>query len=76
MSDVITEGTMIQCRVLRRWSSYMLGDEIALPIPEARELAARRLVVPYGMLVPVKASDDDAPPAATPRGPAGQFVRK
>jgi hypothetical protein len=80
MSDAIAPGTMIPMRVVRRYSHYNVGDEIALDLASAQDAYRKRLADPIGtMLVPVPIA---ATPGADPPGPSaplrqpGAIVRK
>jgi hypothetical protein len=54
MSEVI-DGTAVRMRVIKRFSHYNAGDLIAVEFYAARELAAKRLAQPLGLLVPTPA---------------------
>jgi hypothetical protein len=79
MSDV-TPGTLVQMRTTRRFSHYMAGELIAVPMDAAQELAAKRLAQPLQLLVPtpVAAAETDAtlPPSSGPLRQPGGVVRK
>lgn len=75
MSD-IAPGTMVRMRIARRFSHYNVGDLIAVPLAQGRDLDAKRLATPLDILVPPAAAGQDATPEPTPqRQPAG-VVRK
>lgn len=48
MSD-IPPGTMIGLEIIRRFHHYNVGDKIAEPIDQARELVAKRLARTTGL---------------------------
>jgi hypothetical protein len=74
MSDLVP-GTMVRMRTVRRFSHYMAGELIAVPMDAAQELAAKRLAQPLDLLVPTPAGGDETSPAGPLRSPGG-IVRK
>ena len=72
-------GTMVRMRTIRRFSHYMAGEMIAVPMDAAQELAAKRLAQPLDLLVPtpvVAADPDGGPPSSGPLRQPGGVVRK
>jgi hypothetical protein len=57
MSD-LAPGTLVQMRTLRRFSHYMAGEVIAVPMDAARDLDAKRLAQPLSIMVPAGRVDD------------------
>ena len=73
----IVPGTHVRMRITRRFSSYNVGELIAVPLAQGLELEAKRLAQPIDLLVPQTASPAgaDAGTAGPARQPA-QIVRK
>lgn len=75
----IPAGTHVRMRVTRRYASYNVGDVIAVPFFQGKELEAKRLAQPIDLLVPTArtpppAGQDSA--TAAPARQAAQVVRK
>jgi hypothetical protein len=62
---------MVRMRVVRRYHHYNVGELIAVPLAEGKDLEARRLAQPLDIMVPATAGQE----AATARAPAS-VVRK
>jgi len=73
MSDIVP-GTMVRMRVIRRYHHYNVGEVIAVPLHEGRDLEVKRLAQPLDILVPA-AAGQEAAAAAAARAPAS-VVRK
>ena len=75
MSDIVP-GTMVRMRVIRRYHHYNVGEVIAVPLHEGRDLEAKRLAQPLDILVPAAAGEgQEVATAAAARAPAS-VVRK
>jgi hypothetical protein len=67
---------MVRMRVIRRYPHYPVGEVIAVPLHEGRDLEVKRLAQPLDILVPAAAGDgQEAATASAARAPAS-VVRK
>ena len=73
MSDMVP-GTLVDMRIIRRFSYYNVGERIAVPMEQAHDLANQRLAQPMQLLVPTSV-EVESKPAEPVRQPA-QVVRK
>ena len=74
MSDMVP-GTLVDMRIIRRFSYYNVGERIAVPMEQAHDLANQRLAQPMQLLVPTVEASPESKPDAPIRQPA-QVVRK
>ena len=75
MSDIVP-GTLVDMRIIRRFSYYNVGERIAVPLEQAHDLANQRLAQPMQLLVPTPVGASvESKPAEPVRQPA-QVVRK
>jgi len=72
MSDM-APGTLVKMQIMRRFAHYTIGDQIAVTMDQAQDLASKRLATPLAIMVPVEASAESKPDAV--RRPA-EMVRK
>jgi hypothetical protein len=71
MIDMVP-GALVKMQIMRRFAHYTIGDQIAVPMDQAQDLAAKRLATPLAIMVPASA---ESKPADTVRRPA-EVVRK
>ena len=78
MIEALDPRTLIKLRVIRRYSHYNVGEEIALDLLSAQDAYRKRLVDPLDLMwVPVlTAAAVDGPPASPPLRQPGAIVRK